>query len=93
LKAQAALALKPTHAPVRAYYTALAQLANVGASHESAVREAWHRLVEHCAGPLKWTLVREYSVARKGTAAARGCGYSTHSEPTSGLPVIGRAET
>jgi hypothetical protein len=54
------LSLKPTHAPVRAYYTALAQLANVGATHESAVREAWHRLIEHCAGPLKWTLVRDY---------------------------------
>ena len=46
------LALKPTHAPVRAYYLALAQLANVGAAHESAVREAWHTLIEHCAGPL-----------------------------------------
>jgi predicted helicase len=65
------LALKPTHAPVRAYYTALAQLANVGAQHETAVREAWHTLIEHCAGPLKWTLVREYSVSRKNTAPLR----------------------
>lgn len=66
------LSLKPTHAPVRAYYTALAQLANVGATHESAVREAWHRLIEHCAGPLKWTLVRDYSVSRgKGSAPLR----------------------
>jgi len=64
-------ALKPTHAPVRAYYLALAQLANVGATHESAVREAWHNLIEHCAGPLKWTLVREYSVSRKGAAPLR----------------------
>lgn len=67
----ALVALKPTHAPVRAYYTALAQLANVGATHETAVREAWHRLIEHCAGPLKWTLVREYAVSRKGAAPLR----------------------
>jgi len=65
------IALKPTHAPVRAYFTALAQLANVGATHETAVREAWHRLIEHCAGPLQWTLVREYSVSRKGAAPLR----------------------
>lgn len=64
-------ALKPTHAPVKAYTLALTQLANVGATHESAVREAWHRLIEHCAGPLKWTLVREYAVSRKGAAPLR----------------------
>jgi hypothetical protein len=64
-------ALKPTHAPVRAYTLALTQLANVGATHETAVREAWHRLIEHCAGPLKWTLVREYAVSRKGAAPLR----------------------
>ncbi|MBI2515605.1 MAG: N-6 DNA methylase [Opitutae bacterium] len=67
----APIALKPTHAPVKAYALALAQLANVGATHETAVREAWHRLIEHCAGPLKWTLVREYSVSRHGAAPLR----------------------
>ena len=40
--------LKPTHKAVRAYYLALAQLANVGASHETAVRDAFHQLVETC---------------------------------------------
>lgn len=68
----ASIALKPTHAPAKAYALALAQLANVGATHESAVREAWHRLIEHCAGPLKWTLVRECAVHRgKGIAPLR----------------------
>jgi predicted helicase len=67
----APFALKPTHAPVKAYTLALTQLANVGATHETAVREAWHRLIEHCAGPLKWTLVREYAVSRKGAAPLR----------------------
>ena len=67
----AAPVFKPRSAPIRAYATALAQLANVGATHESAVREAWHRLIEHGAGPLQWTLVREYAVSRPGTAPLR----------------------
>lgn len=67
----APFSIKPTHAPVKAYTLALTQLANVGATHETAVREAWHRLIEHCAGPLKWTLVREYAVSRKGAAPLR----------------------
>lgn len=58
-------ALKPTHKAVRAYYLALAQLANVGAKHETAVREAWHNLIEAAAGPLHWTLVREYAINRR----------------------------
>lgn len=62
----ASFALKPTHKAVRAYYTALAQLANVGAKHESAVRAAFDTLLEAAAGPLGWTLVREYPVSRKG---------------------------
>lgn len=60
--------LKPTHKAVRGYYTALAQLANVGAKHESAVRSAFDTLVEAAAGPRHWTLVREYAVSRKGAA-------------------------
>ncbi len=60
--------LKPTHKAVRGYYLALAQLANVGAAHESAVRSAFDALIESAAGPLKWTLVREYAVSRKGAA-------------------------
>ena len=64
------IALKPTSAPVRAYYLALAQLANVGAKHETAVREAWHTLIQHAA-PKEWTLVREYSVNRKDAAPLR----------------------
>jgi predicted helicase len=66
----APIALKPTSAPVRAYYTALAQLANIGAKHETAVREAWHTLIEHAA-PKDWTLVREYTISRTGAASLR----------------------
>jgi len=64
------ISLKPSHAPVRNYYLALAQLANIGASHESAVREAWHTLIQHGA-PKDWMLVREYSVNRKDAAPLR----------------------
>jgi predicted helicase len=63
--------LKPTHKAVSAYYLALAQLANVGAKHETAVREAWHNLIEAGAGPLRWTLVREYAISRPGAAPLR----------------------
>jgi predicted helicase len=64
-------ALKPTHRAVTGYYTVLAQLANVGAKHETAVREAWHNLIEAGAGPRHWTLVREYGISRKGATALR----------------------
>lgn len=64
-------ALKSTHKAVRAYYLALAQLANVGAKHETAVREAWHNLIEAVAGPRHWTLVREYPISRKDAAPLR----------------------
>ena len=63
--------LKPTHLAVSGYYLALAQLANVGAKHETAVREAWHQVIEACAGPLKWTLVREYELRRHGDSSLR----------------------
>ena len=63
----APFALKSTHKAVRAYYLALSQLANVGAAHESAVRAAFDQLIEAGAGPLGWTLVREYALTRKGT--------------------------
>ena len=63
--------LKPTHRAVRGYYLALAQFANVGARHEAAVRAAFDQLIEACAGPLKWTLVREYELRRKGESSLR----------------------
>ncbi len=63
--------LKPGHRAVRGYYVALAQFANVGARHESAVRAAFDQLIEGGAGPLKWTLVREYEMRRKGESSLR----------------------
>jgi predicted helicase len=63
--------LKPTHRAVTGYHLALAQFANIGARHESAVRAAFEQLVEACAGPLKWTLVREYELRRKADSSLR----------------------
>jgi predicted helicase len=63
--------LKPTHRAVRGYYLTLAQFANVGARHESAIRAAFDQLIEAGAGPLKWTLVREYELRRKGESSLR----------------------
>ena len=65
------ISLKPTHKAVRGYYLALAQFANVGARHESAVRVAFDQLIEACAGPLHWTLVREYALTRKDASPLR----------------------
>ena len=68
---RASPALKPASSPVRNYYIALAQFANVGARHEGAVRAAFDQIIESCAGPLKWTLVREYELRRKAEASLR----------------------
>ena len=62
------ISLKPTHKAVSGYYLALAQFANVGAKHETAVRAAFDTLIEAAAGPLGWTLVRGYAISRRGTA-------------------------
>ena len=64
-------ALKSTHKAVRAYYLALAQLANVGAKHESAVRSAFGTLIEAAAAPLNWILVPEYAISRRNAAPLR----------------------
>lgn len=62
---------------VRGYYPALAQLANVGAAHESAVRAAFDILIEAAASPLGWTLVREYAINRRYKPSLRLDGSSS----------------
>ncbi len=54
------LELKPTHKAVVAYYASLADFARLGVAHESAVRSAFHELLEHCARQFDWKLVPEY---------------------------------
>ena len=56
------LNLKPTHKPVKSYYTALAQFARLGVTHETAVRAAFQSLLETCARQCGWTLVPEFAL-------------------------------
>ena len=56
------LTLKPTHKPVREYYTALDRYAQLGVTHETAVRSAFQFLLESCGRQFDWTLVPEYSI-------------------------------
>ena len=56
------LNLKPTHKPIKSYYAALDQFANLGVTHETAVRAAFQTLLQHCARQAGWTLVPEHAV-------------------------------
>ena len=42
-----ALNIKPTHKPIKNYYTELEEYAKVGAEHEGAVRTAFQNLLQH----------------------------------------------
>ena len=57
------LNLKPTHKPVRAYYESLREFEQLGVTHETAVRSAFHGLLESCARQVKWTLVPEHALS------------------------------
>ena len=59
------LNLKPTHKPVKTYYAALDQFAQLGITHETAVRAAFQSLLEHCARQCGWTLVPEHAVSTR----------------------------
>ena len=56
------LNLKPTHKPIKSYYAALDRFANLGVTHETAVRAAFQDLLQHCARQAGWTLVPEHAV-------------------------------
>ena len=56
------LTLNPTHKPVREYYTALDRYAQLGVTHETAVRSAFQFLLESCGRQFDWTLVPEHSM-------------------------------
>ncbi len=59
------LNLKPTHKSVKTYYAALARFANLGVTHETAVRAAFQTLLEHCARQCGWTLVPERAISTR----------------------------
>ena len=58
------LDLKPTHAPVKAYYQALGQFSQLHIDHEMAVRSAFQNLLEKCGRQFHWTLVPEFPITR-----------------------------
>lgn len=60
------LNLKPTHAPVKAYYEALDRFGRGNFDNEGNIRGAFERLLEKCAHQFAWTVVPEYQIARKG---------------------------
>lgn len=68
------LTLKPTHKAVVVYYDNLAKFAKLGIKYESAVRSAFHELLESCARQFDWKLVPEYALKRKGQADAKADG-------------------
>src|SRR5580692_4819410 len=57
--------LKPTHAPVKAYYAALSQFQLHGHTTEGNTRSAFADLLKRCASHYGWHLVEEYQF--KGT--------------------------
>ena len=61
------LALKPTHATVKAYYETLGQFGQLYIDHEGAVRSAFQTLLAKCGqrAEPKLTLVPEYQIKRK----------------------------
>lgn len=66
--------LKPTHAPVRAYYEALERFGRGNFDNEGNIRGAFQSLLEHCARKAGWTLVPEYKIARKDQHPVRADG-------------------
>jgi hypothetical protein len=59
------LELKPTHKPILTYYAAFRQFDDLGVTHETAVRSAFHGLLDHCARQRDWTLVAEWELCRQ----------------------------
>ena len=51
--------IKPTHKPIKNYYTELAEYAKIGAEHEGAVRTAFQNLLQHYCRQADLILVCE----------------------------------
>jgi hypothetical protein len=64
------LALKPTHATVKAYYETLHQYGQLHIDHEGAVRSAFQELLAKSGRKAKpqLTLVPEYRIERRGSS-------------------------
>ncbi len=51
--------LKPTHAPVKAYYEALERFGRGKFDNEGSVRRPFEALLEKCARQYEWMIVPE----------------------------------
>ncbi|MBI4965787.1 MAG: DEAD/DEAH box helicase [Desulfomonile tiedjei] len=60
------LDLKTNTKAVKDYYAGLEEFAKLGVTHETAVRSAFQRLLEHCSRKRGWTFIGEYKYTRKG---------------------------
>jgi predicted helicase len=60
------LNLKPTHAPVKAYYHALERFGRGNFDNEGNIRSAFEHLLGKCARQFDWTVIPEYKISRKG---------------------------
>ncbi|NEQ98079.1 MAG: N-6 DNA methylase [Cyanothece sp. SIO2G6] len=58
------LNLKPSHKPIRSYYAALDEYAQLGVTHETAVQTAFQDLLTACGRQFEWTLVPQYPIKR-----------------------------
>jgi len=67
-------ALKPTHAPVKAYYAALAQFEHGGHTTEGNTRSAFADLLKRCCSPYDWHLVEEFHFRGTGKQPLRADG-------------------
>ena len=63
--------LKPTHAPVKAYYETLEKFGRGKFDNEGNIRRAFESLLEKCARPFDWFVVGEYQIARTGKSPLR----------------------
>jgi hypothetical protein len=65
------LNLKPTHAPVKAYYETLEKFGRAHFDNEGNIRSAFEDLLKKCARQFEWTLVPEYPLTRTGRSPLR----------------------
>jgi hypothetical protein len=59
------LSLKPSHAPIRAYYKALEQFGKLGFDNEGNIRGTFEELLKKCCGQFHWTVVPDYQMSGK----------------------------
>lgn len=60
------LDIKPTHKPIKEYFSELAEFAKHGHSNEMTVRNAFQDLLQTYSKKVQWQFIEEYPIKRKG---------------------------